>query len=852
MSKAATMSFAPVLLIALFLGSVCLANAAQSGTGGADTPRTCSPAFALVSPEFVVVHTPAQTFSFTMVGRCLEAGDLVFLVKDGTSIPLNLSAALKTGDSEQTVQGNATLSGDGNYDVCVAGAGAKDCSQPIGSGPTVAAMAPSSCSGKAIGPSLSKDLRSESPLANSKPPVALYACQRRPAQADKAVIVNAETGLTCTAEKPADPSGECSSGKEEKKPLQLRAGDTVRLYIVNKNPFLQNYKFSSTDSQITDDDIGTFLGLLVPGINGGGQKSSGGGANAAKDAVNTADSATADKTKFLQEQHFNDSSQVTSAVREAKGAQDVAENVLRSQITSDMALAQADLADSQTTKAELNAKESQIKNKKQPPKAKDINELVSLLNARMNDLKSVNEALEETTARANEVDACVSGLTNRIDNLVRNYGFFAQEYNRERNALLSGAPRCEDISNTATDLWKLISAEQAKIVDARMDLNLRDAMAAANGALANTPSPDASKHEPPSPARNTLNADLKSLTGAFCTLKAMRKEIAPVLNANAASIESVLINPNAFHSEVLIGPYADATQFDWTLQKTMTQSPVKSVDTASFNAAVDDCLSKGGDGDSTPEKQTPKSPKNPKTGGSDNSETQLRPQSLLINASFSAFSQIDTDAQDDSTQISAKKQKGKPTGEGNSAQIPKDQQSPSDSSTTTRGRRIDFGSERFIVSGGLTGSPLSLREFAKGVGQAFDASGKSITGQATANIITLKTDQSYRLSPMIFLNSRLHQWGGRAEALYATFGITAKSDSNGTAPEYMIGLSQSFLQRHLLLSAGAYAGRQQKLTGGLYLNEAIPPTLTGDIPTQSNYKFSAGFSISWRIPGLAK
>lgn len=94
---------------------------------------------------------------------------------------------------------------------------------------------------------------------------------------------------------------------------------------------------------------------------------------------------------------------------------------------------------------------------------------------------------------------------------------------------------------------------------------------------------------------------------------------------------------------------------------------------------------------------------------------------------------------------------------------------------------------------GLTGSPLALWEFGKGVGQAFDASGNPVSGQTTANIITLKTDHSYRLSPMVFLNTRVYQWSGRAEALYATLGLTAKSDSNGVAPEYLIGLSQSFV-----------------------------------------------------------
>jgi hypothetical protein len=43
-----------------------------------------------------------------------------------------------------------------------------------------------------------------------------------------------------------------------------------------------------------------------------------------------------------------------------------------------------------------------------------------------------------------------------------------------------------------------------------------------------------------------------------------------------------------------------------------------------------------------------------------------------------------------------------------------------------------------------------------------------------------------------------------------------------------------------------------RITGALYVNEAIPSNLTGDIPVQSNYHFHFAAAVSWRIPGFAK
>jgi hypothetical protein len=857
-----------LLLIVAVIALTCIGGIAQTGRSGDPQlqPRRvekCPPSsVALISPEFVVLEKAPEDSTFVLSSQCFDKNSKLFLVDEkGASISLDVSTPPDTPERQQSLTATASLPAPGLYTVCIADAKASQCgSHPAG--PTVVVMAGSDCSDPVIPASLTR-LPSETPMPEPESPGIAGKCDYHPAYADKAIMIDAESGRTCTSPSAESPDDGCFENKKpEKKPLQLGAGDAVRLYVTKKNPFLHDYKFASTDSQIKDDDIGTFLNVLVPGLSSGaGQKGSdkGGAASTATAALNKEMLEASQSTRVaVSALASEDLSQATPAVKEAETQQREAHDALETQVlglhpaaperqTVESTLAMAD--------TKLNEVEQRTEKIPQKPKEKqqDAADIRKALDESFKFLEQAQAALpKKETAPASAVHSCVSHLSDRVDNLVTNYAYFARAYNRERTYLLSDDRTCQQLAGTAVGLWRLISYAQAKILDAHLDLGLRDGMGAV---AAGTPPVDPKqKDQPLTSDQKLMSADSKRLTASFCTLKAIRKEIAPVLNAAASGLEKVLVNPNAFRSEILIGPYADATQFDWTLQKTMTQPPINPIDTAAFNSALDDCLSKGSDQGSTPEQnpKNPKNPKTPKTGASDNSETRLHWPASLVNISLSFPSAAADDSQDDTGSSSTKKKKTKSTGDDSSGDKQKGQQSPTDSSTTTRGRRINFGSERFIVSAGLTGSPLGLREFGKGVGQAFDASGKPISGQETANIITLKTDQGYRLSPMLFLNSRIYQWSGRAEALYATFGITAKSDSNGTAPEYVIGLSQSFLQRHLLFTAGVYAGRQQKLTGGLYVNEAIPSNLTGDIPTQSNYRINAGFSVSWRIPGLAK
>src|SRR5437667_2509111 len=298
-------------------------------------------------------------------------------------------------------------------------------------------------------------------MLEPEPPGVAGRCDFDPARADKAIMIDAETGVTCTATDEEHPDDGCLRRKAQKRPLQLRAGDTVRLFIVNKNPFLQNYKFSSTDSQIKDDDIGTFLGMLVPGIGGGsGQKPSAGTSGASDSAMSAMAKAThstqlADTVSFRPE----GSEQVKSVIDQAKIDQDAAQEALAMKLEElhpaapEKQVVASSLEKSATTRQEINKKESQVLQKGKPPKQPDVTAIAGLLNERLDLLKSAAAAMQQPSSAATKVDKCVARVGSRVDNLVTNYGYFAQEYNRQRNFLLSRTRSCKELSQTAVDLW---------------------------------------------------------------------------------------------------------------------------------------------------------------------------------------------------------------------------------------------------------------------------------------------------------------------------------------------------------------------------------------------------------------
>jgi hypothetical protein len=163
-----------------------------------------------------------------------------------------------------------------------------------------------------------------------------------------------------------------------------------------------------------------------------------------------------------------------------------------------------------------------------------------------------------------------------------------------------------------------------------------------------------------------------------------------------------------------------------------------------------------------------------------------------------------------------------------------------------------FGGPRFVVAGGLMTGFLRKKEFQRSFGQPLDAQGNPVIGAQPAAVIGLKTDSDLRLAPMLFAHTRitmLPRW--RSEAFFASLGVTAHSDNQGTDPEFFVGGSVSFAQSKFFLSAGTYIGKQQSLDGGLFVGQAIPSGLTGELPVRKSYRAGFGIALSYRFLAAA-
>ena len=155
------------------------------------------------------------------------------------------------------------------------------------------------------------------------------------------------------------------------------------------------------------------------------------------------------------------------------------------------------------------------------------------------------------------------------------------------------------------------------------------------------------------------------------------------------------------------------------------------------------------------------------------------------------------------------------------------------------------------LSAGMVFSPLRKFEFDRIQGFERDEQGNLVLVNGKPNLTTvvgLKETSRTRITPIVLLNGRVHEWNsGPIDGLHISLGLTAKNDNKGLDPEFLVGPSLSMLERKLFFTFGGYAGRQQKLTGGLFEGFAVPSTVT-DLPIQKNYRWSFGFALSYQLP----
>ena len=184
------------------------------------------------------------------------------------------------------------------------------------------------------------------------------------------------------------------------------------------------------------------------------------------------------------------------------------------------------------------------------------------------------------------------------------------------------------------------------------------------------------------------------------------------------------------------------------------------------------------------------------------------------------------------------------------APVPPSANPPTTGTANTWNRTFSFGAgPRFVLAGGIVVSPLAQITFSTSANPAASGSGTTVP----ANIVVNQQKSSTRILPIGMLHGRLwdqlppKSWMSYFPN-YLSFGVTAKSsDNKGTNIEYLFGPSWAFAERQLFLTAGAYAGQQQRLGGSLSVGQATSLS-AANLPISQTTIWKAGFAITW-APG---
>jgi hypothetical protein len=160
---------------------------------------------------------------------------------------------------------------------------------------------------------------------------------------------------------------------------------------------------------------------------------------------------------------------------------------------------------------------------------------------------------------------------------------------------------------------------------------------------------------------------------------------------------------------------------------------------------------------------------------------------------------------------------------------------------------------RLVIAGGVVISPLQQ--------VTFSTTATPGGSGATANTIIQQQNSSTRILPIAMLHGRfwdqlyrpgsIHtslQTFSRIFPTYLSAGVTAKStDNNGTSIEYLFGPSWALVNRQIFITAGAYAGHQQRLVNPLTVGSTTALG-SANLPITQTTIWKAGFALTW-APG---
>lgn len=450
------------------------------------------------------------------------------------------------------------------------------------------------------------------------------------------------------------------------------------------------------------------------------------------------------------------------------------------------------------------------------------------------------------------VQACLGQVATHLRDVEQDYSNFLAQYAGMKAKLEDDNEECSTKVTDAQTLWKQALGLTASTKLRAVSQDVTTLLAEIDQRVALATASEYAKSDLTKSQTASLLAAKDALKIQYCIAHKTQDLISQNVGLKVLNPLTAILGDNEsfVYTTPPLGPYQQPTSVDWVVQSTAIQSGTdKSQSLSDASDLAQDpfqaCFTQPEPQKPTPEKPAQKPPETPAQPNP--ASSQAFRSWTPINASYdgSGFPWPQNGTGDATNQQKGKTPK-KPTSP--SAPAPAPQQSKTQEATQLGHGTLTYGGPRFIVSAGVFGVALRQQEFQKAIGQALDSSGHPIQGQSAVNTIQYKTNSFARISPMILAHARLYSYTGSDKAIWGTVGVTGKPDNQGTSPEYLFGISQSFWDNWVFLTGGLYVGMKQSLTPGLYVGQAVPSSLTGDIPVQKNYKAGFGFGVSFRIP----
>ena len=450
------------------------------------------------------------------------------------------------------------------------------------------------------------------------------------------------------------------------------------------------------------------------------------------------------------------------------------------------------------------------------------------------------------------VQACLGQIATHLRDVEQDYRNFLAQYAAMKAKLEDDSEECGTKVTDAQTLWKQALPLTASTKLRAVSQDVTTLLAEIDQRVALAVASEYAKSDLTKSQTASLLAAKDALKIQYCITQKTQNLISQNIGLRVVDpLSAILGNNESFvYTTPPLGPYQQPTSVDWVVQSTTIQSGTdKSQSLSDASDLAQDpfqaCFTQSEPQKPPPEKPTQEPPETP--GQPNPASSQAIHSWTPINVSHdgSGFVWPQSGTADGANQQKVKKPKQPPSP---ATPEPTPQQSKTPEATQIGHGTLTYGGPRFVVSAGIFGVALRQQEFQKAIGQALDSSGHPIQGQSAVNTIQYKTNSFARISPMILAHARLYSYSGSDKAIWGTVGVTGKPDNQGTSPEYLFGISQGFWDNWVFLTGGLYVGMKQSLTPGLYVGQAVPSSLTGDIPVQKNYKAGFGFGVSFRIP----